>query len=142
LASASDDGTIKLWPKDGKGNPMVLSNGNHAILELATLTDGRLASSDDDDMIKLWPTDGKGESTVLSHEEGVPSLAVLTDGRLASATEAGIKLWIVDEQKLIAALCLRVGRNLSKDEWARYVGSDTPWQPSCRGLPSNWRTPA
>jgi hypothetical protein len=52
-----------------------------------------------------------------------------------------IKLWLVDEQKLIAALCLRAGRNLKKNEWDRYIGSDTPWQPSCRGFPSNWQTP-
>ena len=46
-----------------------------------------------------------------------------------------------DDQKLIAALCLRAGRNLTKEEWSRYIGSDTPWQPSCRDHPSNWRTP-
>jgi len=69
-------------------------------------------------------------------------LAVLADGRLASAGADGkVKLWLVDEQKLIAALCLRAGRNLTKDEWARYIDPDTPRQPSCRDLPSNWRTP-
>ena len=51
-----------------------------------------------------------------------------------------IGLWLVNEQKLIAALCLRAGRNLTKDEWARYIGSDTSWRPSCRDRPSNWRT--
>jgi len=65
-------------------------------------------------------------------------LAVLADGRLASGGADGkIKAWLVNEEDL------RAGRNLSKDEWARYIGSDTPWQPSCQafGLPSNWRTP-
>jgi hypothetical protein len=73
----------------------------------------------------------------------MPSLTVLSDERLASASLDGeIKLWLVDEQKLITALCLRAGRNLTKDEWrTRYIGSDIPWQPSCRDLPSNWRTP-
>jgi hypothetical protein len=46
----------------------------------------------------------------------------------------------VNEEKLIAALCLRAGRNLKKAEWARYIGSDTPWQPSCGDRPSNCRT--
>ncbi|MBV8612711.1 MAG: hypothetical protein JOY66_02940, partial [Acetobacteraceae bacterium] len=80
---------------------------------------------------------------VLRDGGGVWSLAVLADGRLASGGWDGtIKLWIVDEKKLIAALCLRAGRNLSKDEWARYIGPETKWQPSCRafGVPTNWRT--
>jgi WD40 repeat protein len=79
---------------------------------------------------------------ILTHGDSVWSLAVLGDGRLASGGDDGqIKLWLIDKEKLIAALCLRAGRNLSKDEWARYIGSDTPWQPSCRDRPSNWRTP-
>jgi len=83
-----------------------------------------------------------GEPVVLQHGSEVWSLAVLPDGRLASAgLEGKIKLWLVDERKLLAALCLRAGRNFTNDEWARHVGSDTPWRPSCQafGLPSNWR---
>ena len=112
------------------------------VMSLAMLADGRLASGGDDGKIKLWPTDGTDEPVVLSHGSWVYSLAVLADGRLASGGGDGnVKLWLVDEQKLIAALCLRAGRNLTKDEWARYIGSDTPWQPSCRDRPSNWPTP-
>jgi WD40 repeat protein len=103
---------------------------------------GRLASGGSDGTIKLWPKEGTGEPVVLSHGGGVKSLAVLADGRLASGGQDGtIKLWLVDEPQLIAALCLRAGRNLTKAEWARYIGPDTPWQPSCRDRPSNWRTP-
>ena len=51
----------------------------------------------------------------LSHGSGVQSLAVLKDGRLASGGVDGtIKLWLVDEEKLIATLCLRAGRNLTR----------------------------
>ena len=104
--------------------------------------DERLASGGSDGKIKLWPKDGTREPVVLSHGSPVWALAVLKDGRLASGGEDGmIKRWLVDEQKLISALCLRAGRNLTKDEWARYIGPDAPWQPGCRDLPSNWRTP-
>jgi hypothetical protein len=67
----------------------------------------------------------------------------MPDDRLASGGLYGgaIKLWLSDEQQLITQFCLRAGRNLSKDEWTRYFGSETPWQPSCRGRPSNWRPP-
>jgi hypothetical protein len=73
----------------------------------------------------------------------VPEFETTAQGcRLANGSlEGKIKLWLVDEQRLVAALCLRAGRNLTKDEWDRYIGSDTPRQPGCRDLPSNWRTP-
>src|SRR5262249_41868042 len=77
---------------------------------------------------------------VLRQGSEVHSLVKLADGRLASGGDDGtIKLWVVDEHKLIAALCLCAGHNLTKDEWNRYIGSDSPWQPSCRDLPSNWQ---
>jgi WD40 repeat protein len=141
LASGGGGGNIKLWPKEGAGEPDVRSHGS-PVLSLAVLADGRLASGGDDGKIKLWPKEGTSEPVVLSHGSRVGSLAVLADGRLASGgTDGKIKLWLVDEQKLIAALCLRAGRNLTKGEWARYIGADTPRQPSCRDRPSNWRTP-
>jgi WD40 repeat protein len=141
LASGGGDGKIRLWPKEGTGEPLVLEQGS-LVSSLAVLVDGRLASGGEDGKIKIWPKDGTGEPVVLAHGSWVWSLAVLPDGRLASGGDDGkINLWLVDDQKLITALCLRAGRNLTKDEWARYIGSDTPWQPSCRGLPSNWRAP-
>ena len=173
LAGGGENGTIKLWPTEGRnsataqergcaaGEPLVLSPGSsnndfEAVQSLAVLADGWLASGGEDGLVKLWSTKFTGEPVVLSglgspgHElkghglgSGVSSLAVLPDGRLVSAGfDGAIKLWMVNEQKLIAALCLRAGRNLTKGEWARYLGRETPWQPSCRsfGVPSNWRT--
>ena len=43
LASGGDDDKVKLWPRDGAGEPMVLSHGS-SIKSLAVLPDGRLAS--------------------------------------------------------------------------------------------------
>jgi WD40 repeat protein len=141
LAGGGADGKIKLWPKDGAGEPVVLSQGSR-VTSLTVLADGRLASVSWDGKIKLWPKDGAGEPVVLSQGSRVTSLTVLADGRLASGDADGkIRLWLVAERKLVSALCLRAGRNLTEEEWARYIGSDTPWQPSCRDLPTHWRTP-
>jgi hypothetical protein len=56
LASAGQDGNIKIWPKEGTGEPLVLSHGG--VGALAALADGRLASAGDYGTIKLWPKDG------------------------------------------------------------------------------------
>jgi hypothetical protein len=100
-----------------------------------------------------WPAAARTSGSLLEclgqsliprslHGDRVSTLAELPDERLASAGRGGqIKLWLVDESKLIAALCRGAGRNLSADDWARYIGADTPRQPSCNafGLLSNWR---
>ena len=139
LVSGCADGTIKIWPKEGVGEPVLLSKRS-LVYSLTQLADGRLVSGDDVN-IKIWPREGTGEPVVLTHGGGVLSLTTLPDGRLASGgTDGTSKLWLVDEQQLVAALCLRAGRNLTRAEWSRYIGSDTPWQPSCRDRPSNWRT--
>jgi hypothetical protein len=75
---------------------------------------------------------------------GITSLAVLPNGRLASGGYDGdVKQWLVNEEELIATLCLRVGHNMTKTEWDRYIRADTPQQESCKafGVRSNWRTP-
>ena len=153
LASGGEDGHIKLWPPDSAGEPRdIQAHLGGWVWSLAALADGRLASGSFDGRIILLPREvisisrPGGEFAIDAFQHGgfgssVQSLAVLADGRLASGGDDGnIKLWVVDEQKLIAALCLRAGRNLTKAEWARYIGADTPRQPSCRGRPSNWRT--
>jgi WD40 repeat protein len=141
LASGGVDGNIEIWPESGPGDPVVLSHGG-SVLSLAVLADGRLASGGDDGEIKIWPGRGSGDPLVLPNGSPVLSLAVLTGGRLASGGDDGeIKIWLVKEMEIIDDLCRRAGRNFTRDEWARYVESDTPRQPSCRDRPSNWRTP-
>jgi WD40 repeat protein len=82
LVSGGEDGNIKIWPKEGTSEPVVLSRGS-PVTSLAMLADGRLASASG------W------EPVVLSHGSPVLSLAALADGRLASVGDydGKIKLW-------------------------------------------------
>ena len=91
LASGGDR-WIKLWPKDGNGEPTTLEHSNSAS-SLAVLPDGRLASGGYEGR-KLWPKDGKGEPTIFEYPRYIFSLAVLPDGTPASGGDDGrIKLW-------------------------------------------------
>jgi WD40 repeat protein len=80
LASGGEHGKIKLWPRDGTDEPVVLTDGS-PVRSLAVLADGRLASGGEDGKIKLWPREVAGEPIVLSHGSQVRSLAVLACGR-------------------------------------------------------------
>jgi len=143
LASGGVDGRIRLWPKVGTGESVVLTHGGGVVTSLAALSDGRLASGGQDGKIRVWPRDTGEAPVVLARGGGwVWSLAALADGRLASGSEdSKIRLWLVEEEKILLALCLRAGRYPSQDEWARYMGPGASWQPSCRQRSSNWWKP-
>ena len=72
LAGGGKDGKIKLWPKDGAGEPIVLTHGSF-IEAPAPLADGRLVSGGNDGKIRLWPKDGNDEPMILSHAARVRS---------------------------------------------------------------------
>jgi cytochrome c len=65
LASGGLDGKIKLWPKEGTDEPVVISHGSQ-VKSLAALADGRLASAGNDGKIRLWPKEGASEPVVLT----------------------------------------------------------------------------
>ncbi|CAJ64963.1 MULTISPECIES: NACHT and WD repeat domain-containing protein [Frankia] len=103
LASAGDDGSIRLWDPI-EGTPAGTLTGHTArvfALAVVPLRDGRtlLASAGDDGSIRLWdPIEGTPAGTLTGHTVGGFSLAVvpLTDGRtlLASAgADKAVRLW-------------------------------------------------
>src|SRR5207248_3891377 len=81
LASGGSDGAIKLWPKEGTGEPVVLAHGAR-VLSLAVLADGRLASGGSDGAIKLWPEEGSGGPAALGQRAGVYRPAERAGGSL------------------------------------------------------------
>jgi WD40 repeat protein/energy-coupling factor transporter ATP-binding protein EcfA2 len=98
LATASDDGTVKLWHADGK-MIQTLSAGGVPVWGVAFSPDGkRLAAASYDKTIKLWRYDGKKAvplKPLEGHSDFVVSVAFSPDGKiLASGShDSTIKLW-------------------------------------------------
>ena len=138
LAGGDDDG-INFWRLDGGRDTKSFNLGKALpanvgeTLSLAVLAEGRLVSGGQDGAIRIW-LKGPGDArVVLSQGSPVKSLAVLADGRLASGGQDGtVKIWQLDEQKLIADLCVRLSAGQKT-----YIGLSNSWQPICRTLPSN-----
>ena len=99
LASAGEDGAIRLWHwTDPEAEPHVLRGHAATVLSVAFSPDGQtLASAGADSTIRLWNVaDPEAEPQVLrGHEAAVWSVAFSPDGQtLASAGEDGtIQLW-------------------------------------------------
>jgi RNA polymerase sigma factor (sigma-70 family) len=105
LASASDDGTVKVWkPAGGRlwiaaegKEPLILKGHDGAVSSMAFLRGGRtLVSGGDDGNIVLWdPVSGESRGVLKSHREPVTALAVHPQGHdlLSGSLDTRVLRW-------------------------------------------------
>lgn len=98
LASASKDGTVKLWSREGK--PLASSeNMGKDVYSVSFSPDGKtLASGDANNQVILWQYQGKSltpRSPSLGHTDNVRSVSFSPDGQLLASGDFNkvIKLW-------------------------------------------------
>lgn len=145
LASGSEDKTIRLWDLGQLGStnnisPKILRGHSYWVSEIAFSPDGTmLASGGYDWTIRIWDLSGNNPRPILlkGHEQSVTSVAFSPNGKtLASGSyDATIRLWIACTQDLADAVCERVQRNLTHEEWQKYMGSYIPYERTCLNLP-------
>lgn len=71
-------------------------------------------------------------------EGGVTGAQFVLGGEMvAIGQQAGVRLYPSDTDVLFSKLCAKAGANLSRAEWADYIGQDEPWRPTC----PNWEHP-
>jgi cytochrome c len=85
LASASWDGTIRLWPLAG-GAPSVLRGHQQNVNSVAFTADGEaLVSVGYDATVRIWPLRGGGAPQIVTLPTPLNTLAVAPDGEIAVA---------------------------------------------------------
>jgi WD40 repeat protein len=102
LASASSDGTVKLWNRSGK--EIKTLRGHTAEVYSAIFSpDGQtLASASADGTVKLWSRDGVLRSTLKGHAGEVFKVSFSPDGELIATAgkDKTVKLWRRDGELL------------------------------------------
>jgi WD40 repeat protein len=97
IVSASEDGTVRIWNADGRGDPLVLRGHESAVISAEFSPDGtRIVSSSEDRTVRVWNADGRGEPLVLrGHDAAVWSAEFSPDGtRIASASsDRTVRIW-------------------------------------------------
>ena len=134
LASGSYDTTVRLWDMNQLDAPPInLFGHNDYVFDVIFSPDGNtLASGSWDRTIDFWDVQAALEKpavapiTLRGHMGQIVDLAYNPDGqRLFSASLDGTaRVWYAEVDSFIAVACRQVHRNLSWDEWERYLEND------------------
>ncbi|NJP10598.1 MAG: hypothetical protein HC866_14905 [Leptolyngbyaceae cyanobacterium RU_5_1] len=95
IATASDDGTAKLWTRDGKLFK-TLTGHLDEVNGISFSPNGTIiATASDDKTVKLWNWEGKEIRTFRGHSERVMSASFSPDGKLIATAsfDRTVKLW-------------------------------------------------
>ncbi|MDY7002996.1 MAG: caspase family protein [Cyanobacteriota bacterium] len=95
IASASDDGTIKLWSNSGE-ELATLQGHQGAVYSVDFSPNSKmLASAGDDGTVKLWSQNGTILVTMKGHKGAVNSVSFSPDGKTIASggVDGTIKLW-------------------------------------------------
>lgn len=123
----------ELPPTRGNFTDTVLSAGSDRLLALGA-----------DNVVRLYDVDGRmAVGTGLEFDAdaaitrgGQRGLGLSPDGLEAAFIASGVvTIWDLDPRAWVAAACELAGRNLTRDEWATYVGDLADYRATCPDFP-------
>ena len=143
LVAGAEAGKVHLWSREGtRWTHDTLPAGRSGIVAVAFDRSGAfVAAGDVDGTIRVWSafTGQVAGQPLQGHVTPVRSLAFASRDRLFAAQEDGsVRVWTtstvqpvpVDFPGVRQVACRIAGRDLTADEWARYIG-DTPQRRVC-----------
>jgi len=152
LASGGQDGTVRLWNTATPSEPSrILGRHDDAVTRVHFSPDGKqLASASVDQNIRLWDLANQTAlPIVLSGFAGqIYGLDYHPAGKHIAAaghvdnSGSGIKIWdltlptnSLPADQLAAFACTKVRRNLTIEEWHKFIGTEIPYRRTCPNLP-------
>ena len=124
IATASQDGTGRIWDAANGQEVFILAGHNNAVTSVAFSPDGkRIATASRDGAVKLWDSKtGLELLTFFGDGSALNSIAFSPNGaRLVSSGEAGLRIYFMNMDDLIAMARTRVTRSLTSTECQEYL---------------------
>ncbi len=146
LASGGKDAKVRLWDLNTSTvTPDIIGRHDDEVLKVRFNPAGNvLATTSLDRSVRLWNLNNpKATPTILQgHEDEIWAMAFSPDGNTLATGSTHIKLWDMTHpliksapSELAEQVCQKVWRNLTIDEWYRFIGEDIPYERTCPNLP-------
>ena len=144
LASGGKMGDVLLWRVgQAEEKPTIIKKilaHDAPVNTIAFIPDGKkLATGSTDKKVKIWNlAENKNEPVLIfNHEAWVWSIAYSPDGNLlaSGSADSNVRLWFTKTEKLAQIACDVVQRNMTINEWRKFVGTDIPYERACGNLP-------
>jgi FOG: WD40 repeat len=131
------EGTARVW-EAASGREVARLTHDDWVFDVAFSPDGRyVVSGSEDNTARVWEAASGREVARLTHDDWVFDVAFSPDGRyvVSGSWDGTARVWWWRPEDLIAEACRRLPRNLTREEWQRYVGPEVPYHATCPGKP-------
>jgi WD40 repeat protein len=97
---------------------------------------GELRTEFENDEIRILQSDDT-LIAAMHYDSSINDIAISSDGRwmVSASDDHTVRVWPLLQKDLVEWVCARLIRNLSTDEWRRYLGEEEPYTETCPGLP-------
>jgi WD40 repeat protein len=134
IATGVASGVVRLWDLNTLVPRFDPFNGHRAPVNSLSFTrDGNLlASASNDATIRVWNLERPEDLPIILHEHSlwVLSVAFTPDGQsiISGGHDRTVRIYPARADEVADALAPYLKRNLSRREWAQYIGSDIEYQ--------------
>lgn len=140
LAIGFEKGVVDIYNINNKQIAKELQGHKGRVNKLEFSPDGKyLATGSFDKTIYLWVMDELNElPTILDDHDGfIWDIDFSKDSNfiIASIGTGNLKLWPVNPELLAKNACDMIFRNMTRDEWRAYAGTEIEYQKTCKELP-------
>ncbi len=130
-------GLVKMYDMQKRAkDPRQFTGHKAGVYDIEFSADGKLlASAGADKRLQMWVLDFPEDlPIVMDNNNGFIwdiSFAKGSDYLIAACHESEIRVWPTNPDILANQVCPKLNRNMTQDEWAKYVGSDIKYENTC-----------
>lgn len=132
-------GLVKLYNLNSRKEERQFTGHKAGVYSVEFSPDGKLlASAGSDRLLQMWVIDFLEDLPIkMDNNNGfIWDIAFSHDSKflIAAGHESEIRVWPTDPELLANQICPLLKRNMTEEEWTKYVGSDITFENTCVNL--------